>query len=348
MKSTRVFHDFAKWVYGERPKPTFREFVLQHRFVETLQQSVWSGISSKRLKSANARTADIVLLDHGGGSACFAVELKNCHELLRAHSDQAKRYSEEHNTPCVLTNGLEYRVVLSLSEEHDFKHDGVSGRRADHQSMEVRLGEIDPLRFHDALERQLQDLFVAAANGMDEVQEALSLLSKGTGRSQSRNILREARSAREISDGSKASDDFQTLFGDLFGNEQSAKSTKRGRSDTDRVREEVEALASQFAPSFKPNSAISVARALKRELKGMDLTISEDSSERATLCMGRLHIVRITEFQMHCRISVRQPEDKTPRGSDVTEKGWRTETFASRDDQAIQDAVSLIRKLWDR
>ena len=347
MKSTRVFHDFARWVYEERPKPTFREFVLQHTFVDSLQRTLWSGVSGKRLKSANSRTADIVLLDLGGGSACFAVELKNCHELQRSHSDQAKRYSEDHNAPCVLTNGLEYRVVLSLSEEHDFKHGGVAGRRADHQSMEVRLGEIDPLRFHDALERQLQELFVAAANGMDEVQAVLAVLSKGTGRAQSRNLLRETRNPRELSDSSKAADEFQVLFGEMFGDERNAKSTKRGRSDRDVV-PATELPFMQFAPSFKTNSAVSVARALKRELKGMDLTVSEDSSERATLCLGRLHIVRITEFQMHCRISVRQPEDKAPRGTDVTEKGWRTETFASRDDQAIQDAASLIRKLWDR
>ncbi len=346
MNKPRMFHEFAAWVSQERKRETFIEAVLQHRFVTELEATVWTGLANGRLKPRNSRTADIVLYDRRSGNVCLAVELKNAGELSAVHRDQARRYSEEHYAPCILTNGLEYRVILSLRAEGDFSHAGLEGRRTNTQSMDIQLGEIDPRRYHDAIERQLQEFFLAAFKGRREVNEALERLAEGSAFHSSQNVLRESSKVRMIAgkEEHRHNSRDESAVDVLF--DRARKPTKRVESDEDTLKTPATSLAPPV-PSFKPNSAISVARAIKRELKGMAVKISEDSVERSTICMGQLQIVRITPFQLHCRISIRQPEDRTARGTDVTGKGWRTDTIASRDIESIREAAALVRKLWD-
>lgn len=151
----------------------FTEKVLQDDLQQLLESTHWR---DREVEANRPRRGDLSLTWRRSPHPYFVVELKRDRDLSQMHEMQGRNYAASHRCPCIVTNSLQYRLIVA--QDNDF---GVTEARLPMkvkmgQHIIIELGEFSPRAANGTLERLLDDLFQRAAEGPGPVNQRIAKL----------------------------------------------------------------------------------------------------------------------------------------------------------------------------
>lgn len=136
----------------------YAEWMLQEALQQLLERNHWQEC---RVVAKRPRCGDLSLMLERDARPYFVVELKRDARLNPRHDMQGRNYAASHTCPCVVTNGVQYKLIRA--------QDRCLGAVTLGQQAIVELGEFQVSRPAGALERRLDGLFFSAAEGAEAV-----------------------------------------------------------------------------------------------------------------------------------------------------------------------------------
>jgi hypothetical protein len=151
----------------------FTEAMLQEAVQRLLEETHWEGRS---ILANRPRRGDLALIKGRSTRPHFVVELKRAAELSTADDMQGRGYAVLNGCPCIVTNGLQYRMVLARDRHVDVSVGRLPITVVAGEHLILDLGKFAPGGPNGALERCLDDLFSCAAEGPKPLEAKVSKL----------------------------------------------------------------------------------------------------------------------------------------------------------------------------
>ena len=167
-----TFLELAGLIYVQHAKRmTLFEWMLQDAFQEFLEGTYWLKCE---VEANRPRRGDLAAVSGRHRRPYFVVELKRAAELSPMHEMQGRNYSALHGCPCIITNGIEYRLIIARDHCSPVSVGKLPIRVTQSQHISFDLGRFELKKTHDgARERLLAKIFASADEGQHAVQETI-------------------------------------------------------------------------------------------------------------------------------------------------------------------------------